>query len=208
MRQTLIVFAKTPRIGLTKSRLAAGIGAPRATAFYRDNVARLLRGPARDPRWHTILALAPDHRATPDPRWPPLPAEPQGSGDIGRRMDRVMRRQPPGPVVLVGGDVPGIRHETLAHAFRLLGRHDLVFGPAADGGFWLVGARRRPRFPRVMDQVRWSTAHALDDIRHAAAGLDTAFVEMLEDVDDAEAWARWRARINSRDRSSAPGAGA
>jgi glycosyltransferase A (GT-A) superfamily protein (DUF2064 family) len=69
-----------------------------------------------------------------------------------------------------------------------------VFGPAADGGYWLVGLRRRPRLPRgLFERVRWSSAHALADTR---AGLpkDTsvALLETLEDVDDVSAYARWR----------------
>ena len=55
------------------------------------------------------------------------------------------------------------RARHIAAAFRLLGRHDLVFGPAEDGGFWLVGARRRPRLPPLFGQVRWSSPHALAD---------------------------------------------
>ena len=46
---------------------------------------------------------------------------------------------------------------------RVLGGHDLVFGPAEDGGFWLVGARRRPRLPRLFERVRWSSPFAFAD---------------------------------------------
>src|SRR3546814_16124850 len=80
-------------------------------------------------------------------------------------MDRVMRVLPPGPAVIIGTDIPDIRPRHAAAAFRALGRHDAVFGPAADGGYWLVGLRRRPTIPRAFDGVRWSTEHALADTR-------------------------------------------
>jgi uncharacterized protein len=115
----------------------------------------------------------------------------QGSGDLGVRMRRALTACPPGPVVLVGGDVPALGPRHIAAALRLLGRHDLVFGPAEDGGFWLVGARRARRVPRLFDEVRWSGPYALAD---TLAGLPRrvtiGFVERLADVDDGEAYRR------------------
>jgi len=118
----------------------------------------------------------------------------QGGGDLGRRMARVFQTLPPGPAVIIGSDIPAIRPAHIAAAFRALGQHQAVFGPATDGGYWLVGLRRRPRLPRrLFERVRWSSAHALADTR---AGLpkdmSVALLETLEDVDDAGAYARWR----------------
>src|SRR5437764_400156 len=87
----------------------------------------------------------------------------QGSGDLGARMRRALAACPPGPVVLVGSDIPEITQAHIVDAFRVLGRDDLVFGPTCDGGFWLIGARRSPRLPPLFGAVRWSTPHALKD---------------------------------------------
>src|SRR4051812_39605323 len=103
--------------------------------------------PPSDSRWTAWVAVTPDGG-----RLPRLPAgprlRPQGAGDLGERMRRPMRRPPvglpPGPVVVIGSDIPGIRRHHIAEAFRVLGSHSFVFGPARDGGYWLVGARRRP----------------------------------------------------------------
>jgi hypothetical protein len=65
----------------------------------------------------------------------------QGAGDLGIRMCRALETCPPGPAVLVGADIPALDARHVAAAFRLLGSHVLVFGPAADGGFWLVADR-------------------------------------------------------------------
>src|ERR1051325_1477302 len=111
-------------------------------------LARLLRRPGRDGRWQLRLAVTPDRARRRERLWPQsVPMEGQGGGDLGQRMRRALAACPPGPAVLIGTDIPALGPEHIAEAFRLLGNHDLVFGPAADGGFWLIGARRSPRLP-------------------------------------------------------------
>ena len=94
--------------------------------------------------------------------------------------------------IIVGSDIPELRPTHVARAFRLLGDHDWVFGPAADGGYWLLGARRR-RPPRgTFADVRWSSAHALADTLANLKGARVAYLEMLGDVDTGEDLARLR----------------
>ena len=100
---------------------------------------------------------------------------------------------PPGPVVLVGSDIPALRAGHVARAFRLLGRNDFVFGPAGDGGFWLVGARRLKPMPRALFAgVRWSTAQALaDTLAGLPSGYSKDLADTLDDIDDAQDLQRW-----------------
>jgi hypothetical protein len=197
MNRHLVVFAKQPTLGAVKRRLAADVGAVAATAFHRRTLEALVRRLAGDPRWAARLATTPD-AAVPAMmrRFPGLPVVPQGGGDLGARMERPLlpppRGLPPGPAVIVGSDVPAIRRAHVARAFALLGRHDFVFGPAADGGYWLIGARRRPPVPPgLLAGVRWSTRHALDDSLAALpGGVSVGLLETLEDVDDGAALAR------------------
>jgi glycosyltransferase A (GT-A) superfamily protein (DUF2064 family) len=110
-------------------------------------------------------------------------------------MRRALAACPPGPAVLIGADIPALGPEHIAEAFRLLGKHDLVFGPAADGGFWLVGARRSPRLPPLFGQVRWSSPHALQDaLVNLPRKVSVGFAARLKDVDDGAAHRRLRAR--------------
>jgi glycosyltransferase A (GT-A) superfamily protein (DUF2064 family) len=155
-RRRLVVMAKVPVAGGAKTRLSRETGVATAIRFARQAAAALLQRVAPDPRWHTILAVSPD--AGPASRgWPRgIPRVGQGRGDLGRRMQHIMECTPPGPVVIVGTDVPGITPGDIAEAFRRLGRHDAVFGPAADGGYWLVGLKRRPRLLHPFASVRWS----------------------------------------------------
>ena len=186
MYRHLIVMAKAPRLGRVKTRLAADIGPVAAWAFYRRTLAHVVRPLARDGRWTTWLAVSPDSTVRRDRLWPvDCPRLTQGGGDLGQRMARMMAAVAPGPVVMIGADIPDIRSDHVAAAFRALGDHDAVFGPAADGGYWLVGMKRRPRFVDIFQGVRWSSADALaDTLANQPAGWRTAFLETLADVDD------------------------
>jgi rSAM/selenodomain-associated transferase 1 len=196
----VVIFAKAPRLGAVKRRLGAGIGAPAALRFYRDNTERLLRRLTRDRRWRCWLAVTPDSAASGPRFWRlPLTRIPQGRGDLGRRMRRPFAILPPGPILVIGSDIPELAPRHLAAAFRLLGQFDLVIGPATDGGFWLFGACHRPLPHGLFADVRWSTAHALaDTLADIPSRFRCGFAAQLEDVDDAAAFGRWRAR---RDRS-------
>src|SRR5262245_26433561 len=134
-RMRLVVMAKAPVAGQVKTRLARELGVATATRFSRHATAALLARVSVSRAWHTTLAIAPDTTVA----WRVWPRRVtrvrQGRGDLGARMQRIMRKAPPGPVVIIGTDVPGIRPWHLAEAFRLLGRHDAVFGPASDGGY-------------------------------------------------------------------------
>jgi glycosyltransferase A (GT-A) superfamily protein (DUF2064 family) len=106
-------------------------------------------------------------------------------------MRRALAQCPPGPVVLVGSDLPALRPLHIAEAFRLLGRHHVVFGPATDGGFWLVGVRRAPFLPDLFGPVRWSSPYALaDTLANLPARISVGFAATLDDVDDDASWRR------------------
>jgi rSAM/selenodomain-associated transferase 1 len=192
MRRTLVLFVRAPAFGRGKRRLAREIGDGAAVRFERQMLALLPRRLARPRRWRLRIATTPDRaRRQSVRRTARIERIGQGAGDLGARMRRAIAQCPPGPVVLVGADIPAIRAGYIASAFALLGAHDLVFGPAEDGGFWLIGARRRQPLRSLFAAVRWSTGDALADVlanlpRHLAVG----FVERLEDVDDAEAYRR------------------
>ena len=136
-KRQLFIMVKEPRAGLVKTRLGTGIGMTRAAWWFRHQTQRLLRALGRDPRWQTVLAVSPDVEGLQSRIWPAqLPRWPQGRGDLGHRMAAVFRCAPPGPVLIIGADIPGVTPALIAKAFRALGDHDAVFGPAHDGGSW------------------------------------------------------------------------
>ncbi|WP_343080569.1 TIGR04282 family arsenosugar biosynthesis glycosyltransferase [Ostreiculturibacter nitratireducens] len=178
-------MVKEPRAGRVKTRLGRGIGMVAAAWWFRRQSARILRE-VRDPRWDTVLAVSPDAEGMNSRVWPrDLPRVPQGKGDLGARMGRIFRRFPPGPVVIVGADIPGLRRAHVAAAFAALGHSAAVVGPAEDGGYWLIGLKRLARPPAGLFRgVRWSTRHALADTLATLPG-PVAFVDTLADVDEA-----------------------
>ena len=202
LQRNLVVFMRAPRLGRVKRRLARDIGAVAAWRFHRIAAARLLRrlaGPGRSGRpggWRCWLAVTPDRDVEAVGRWAgrPWQALAQGPGDLGQRMGRVMAALPPGPVVIVGADIPDLTAAHVAAAFRRLGDHDWVIGPAEDGGYWLIGARRRPHLRLPFEGVRWGGAHALADTLAGLGQASVAKLEILRDVDRGADLARLAAR--------------
>ena len=189
-RRHLIIFAKPPRIGRVKRRLAADIGAIEALRFYRHNLASTLRKLRRDPRWHCWLFV--DRGAW---RWPKaIIRRFQVRDGLGERMETALRTLPPGAVVLIGSDIPCVSANDIWRAFNELGKSGVVFGPAEDGGFWLVGLANRRIAPDLFKDVRWSTKNTLDD---CIANLDQVpvYVATRSDVDNGSAYFRWRGEV-------------
>lgn len=191
----LVIMARFPRYGRGKTRLAASTSKATAANFQRHALRRLLRElGGRSRPWQTRLSLIPKQdwrlarRVLPIRDWQLVD---QGSGDLGDRMQRLLRLgAPQQPVIVIGSDTPDIRTADIHHALSALRSHDMVLGPTIDGGYWLIGWRGRPwlgtsrHCPRL-NPVRWSTDHARADTmqclqpRHRAALIGTK-----TDVDD------------------------
>ena len=186
MNRTLVVMLKVPRAGRVKTRLGRDIGMIAATWWFRHQARGLLRR-ITDPRWTVVLAVAPDREGMVSRVWPAQLARiPQGGGNLGDRMGRALRGAPAGPCCVIGGDIPAINRHRIAEAFAALGRHDAVFGPAPDGGYWLIGLRRvRAVPPTLFAGVRWSTEHALEDTIATLPDHSIARIATLRDVDTA-----------------------
>jgi rSAM/selenodomain-associated transferase 1 len=188
VKPVLVIMLKEPRPGRVKTRLGRDIGKIAATWWFRHQSARLIRS-LRDPRWQIVLAVAPD-LAQASRVWPgDLPRLAQGTGDLGQRMRRMLCSFGHGnfsqrPVCLIGGDIPGVRRSHIARAFAALGSHGAVFGPALDGGYWLIGAKYPNRLPsRLFKNVRWSSEHALADTLQGLPDHRVALIDALQDVD-------------------------
>lgn len=192
----LVLMTKTPRMGRVKTRLARDIGTVPAWHFYRTTVTKIVRDLGDDPRWQTLLAVAPFEGLNDQGFFPPhLARVPQGEGDLGDRMGRLMTQLPAGPIVMIGGDSPGLTKAHIADAFKTLGQADAVFGPAHDGGYWLVGLKRQPNVPNIFQGVRWSTQYALADTLKNCTRLKVATLDTRADIDTGADFAQWNAAL-------------
>jgi len=196
----LLVFAKAPVPGRVKTRLAAAIGDAAAAAAYRELTATTLAHAAAACRAGVVCSVELWCAPEPDSEYFTQLAAAAGAtrhrqsdGDLGVRMghaiaDALARRS---SVLLVGTDCPLLDVDYLARAAELLAGHDAVLGPAEDGGYVLVGARR----PLPFTGVRWSSPHALADTEtaFARAGVAWSTAPTLWDVDAPADLARWKA---------------
>lgn len=195
----VLVFARVPALGRVKSRLAAGIGEPAALAVYHELLAITRAAIVASGIPATVWladAAGPTPTATEAQEWATLSTRCQETGDLGQRMTAAFVAAfaaGASRVVIIGTDCPGLRAEQLTQAVGLLNEHDVVLGPATDGGYYLLGLRQ-PQ-PELFQNKAWSTASVLIDTQADAhrLGLSAALLPALRDVDTAEDLAAWRA---------------
>ena len=189
--RSVVVMARPAVAGEVKTRLAEACGEHFALAVYRLLLRRTLRRVAGGP-WSTVVAVAPSAGERRRHRFRGLATIAQSGRDLGERMHNAFVAMPPGPVVMVGTDIPGLRRLHISRAFRALERHEAVFGPALDGGYWLVGLAPELRNARIFSPVRWSTRHALaDTLENIPTACATVLIGALGDVDTVEDVERW-----------------
>lgn len=197
MSDMLVVFVKWPQPGRVKTRLAEEIGAERAAGIYRAlataTLAEARTGwPVRDLR----VAFDPPENAAEFPGWlgRDLRFVEQGEGDLGARLSRVSDRlfaEGADTVTIVGSDCPLLSGRLLAMARAAVEDGNFVLGPAADGGYWLIGLPRRA--PELFTDVPWSTDQVFTRTRARLEEREEpcALLPVLTDVDraaDVPAW--------------------
>jgi rSAM/selenodomain-associated transferase 1 len=181
-------MAKYPEPGQVKTRLAATLGPQRACALYRAfvlDLAERLRPLPLEVTWAYWPPTAPFSTLVPGAR-----CRPQEGADLGERMERVMSAALAGgpiPVVVIGADAPHVRLTILTAAVESLRTGaDLVLGPAADGGYYLIGLRA-PK-PELFADVAWSTPTVLAETlgRARRLGLRTRVLPETFDIDSPD----------------------
>lgn len=200
MQNHLVIFAKEPRIGCVKTRLARDIGKVAAWRFYKSMVQNVPRRLAKKGAWKTWMAISPDQGSQRVFGNPNVALLDQGKGDLGQRMMRPSQTLPPGRFIVIGTDVAGIRPFHIRKAFKLLGKNDAVFGPAKDGGFWLVGLKRHPIIANPYSKnIRWSHPNTLQDCLDVLKIRDrkVAFIDELTDIDDGKSFSAMQKSLGS-----------
>ncbi|SDB26918.1 hypothetical protein SAMN05660653_01298 [Desulfonatronum thiosulfatophilum] len=195
-KDCVIVMVKYPRPGRVKTRLAATLGDSRAVDLYRcfvqDVLATLDALPAQ-----VLICIDPPSMAQEFAVWlgPNRSFLVQYGKTLDARMDFAFAQAFDAGferAVLLGSDLPDLPGRLVQAAFAGLASHDVVLGPATDGGFYLIGRQSRSFQNGVLTDIRWSTPAVLDAtlIRLRRSGLTVLLLEEISDVDDLEALVR------------------
>lgn len=191
------VFLKYPVPGQVKTRLAGALGDDAAAAWYREMAELVLERTAADEAYRRILFVSPEERILDFVRW--LPDEtflPQRGAELGERMAGAVSQLLGfgGYALLIGTDVPDISKAVIVQAFDLLCLHDVVIGPAEDGGYYLIGMKQA--HTTLFDGIAWSTPEVLPATlgKIAMLGLSYALLPELADIDTIEDYQKWQVK--------------
>ncbi len=210
----LLVFTRQPEPGTTKTRLIPHLGAEGAAELQMAMTRHVLDVgrawaalPGNALQVRITGGTAPQRAAT---FGGDLEFAEQGEGDLGHRLERAFdesfkagcRR-----VVVIGSDCPEVGPDLLRRAFDVLDEHDVVLGPARDGGYYLLGLRWMHR--ALFKGVDWGSERVLEQTRQRIRrqGLSCAELPVLSDVDEASdlpVWEKSHQEIGSVLRSKRP----
>lgn len=187
MQNQLIIFIKNPLLGRVKTRLAKSIGNEKALAVYRDLLNQC--------RAMTLSVRAEKHLFYSDyieeDEWDEADFNKaiQIGDTLGDRMQNAIQEiheKESGKIVLIGSDCYDLTAAHIEKAFELLEEHELVFGPANDGGYYLI-AMQRP-IVELFQNISWSTSSVLAESLAVCKkeNLNYALLEELVDLDTFE----------------------
>lgn len=191
MPEALLVFLRWPEPGRAKTRLIPRLGALGAARVYRRVAGHVCAEAAAldRPTLSRIAHVEPAARVDDVTAWlgPAFRVVPQSAGDLGDRMQSAFGAafaEGAARAVIIGTDCPDVDARLLGEAFDALLTHDAVFGPAYDGGYYLLGLRRP--MPLLFAGVPWSTSEtgAITLARLAAAEASVATLPELRDLDE------------------------
>lgn len=208
-RAAIVVMAKAPRPGAVKTRLCPPLSPVEAATLSRCFLRDTLDLTRTLEHVTTVLAYTPpDDRAVFEEACPGVSLLPQHGDDLGTRLASVFEQLfglGSRAVIAIGTDTPTLPLAYLENARSLVRdpRVDVVLGPSADGGYYLIGMRALHR--ALFEAIPWSTGRVLaETLRHAErAGLVTACLPSWRDVDTAEDLRALEAMLGGDDGRSA-----
>ena len=192
MSTALIIFAKAPIPGEVKTRLCPPLDHDEAASLHGTLVLDAVE------RAKGLSGVSLYVAGTPDLAHPFFKVMegrygakllPQRGPDLGSRMKWAMQdafEQGAQEVLLTGTDLPTLPRAYLAEALKLVKAHDVVLGPTADGGYYLIGLRKM--VPVLFEGIAWSTASVLAETKKKIeqAGLSLGLLPECRDLDTLE----------------------
>lgn len=207
-RGALMVMAKRPASGQTKTRLSPTLSPEQASELYECFLLDTLDVMRQVNGVHRVLAYLPEddeayfHTLAPD-----FELILQSGRDLGERLDDVLTHYLSlgfSRAVAMDSDSPTLPVHLVQSAFdQLSSQIDVVIGPCVDGGYYLIGLRQPA--PRLLREVQMSTPHVTTDTLTLAnaEGLQTCLLSTWYDVDDTDSLSHLRADLELLPRSVA-----
>lgn len=205
------IMAKYASAGEVKTRLGASIGMEKAARLHHVFLRHLADTLAPAASLRQVVLAPPQAIATARTELPRCwSLAPQAPGDLGRRMLGWFEHWLGGPnaprragrAVLIGADCPLLTPADIHAACEALQTRDMVLGPAADGGYYLIGlsAACSDRWTDLFDDIPWSTEAVLESTlrRASRAGLRLSLLPQREDIDTVAELGRLRAQLSDR----------
>jgi len=188
----LLFFIKNPQKGQVKKRLAAAIGDEMAVRLYKRFLLEML-STLNKGTFLFYLCVYPVDALESLKAW--LGEDylymPQQGENLGERMKNAFTEALAmnfKRVVLIGSDIPSLPLEFIEEAFMSLEKKDVVIGPSADGGYYLVGFRDKKFSPRAFKGIPWSTERVFEETMKIFEheGLTVHTLKMLRDIDTVQ----------------------
>ncbi|WP_299361569.1 TIGR04282 family arsenosugar biosynthesis glycosyltransferase [Winogradskyella sp.] len=181
----VIVFVKNIKLGTVKTRLAKTIGDYGAFEVYSELVKITEKATSKlniDKRIYFSNAVV-------DSKWQNNYKTIQKGIDLGERMLNAFKdgfETGYKKIVLIGSDLPDITENHIKKGIEALGKNDVVFGPAEDGGYYLIGLTKL--IPKIFENKPWSQAHLLKETLQElqTLNLTVGTLETLNDIDTYE----------------------
>jgi len=187
-RDALIIIAKYPETGHVKTRLNGFMPDDKILELYKYLLDQTIHNLGTIPGVDTYIAFTPEHAEEYFSRFGTGLLRLSG-GDLGLNMSHsfdMIFKKGYQKAALVGADIPDLSASIILHAFDLLSDNDLVYGPAEDGGYYLVGMRKLIK--EVFENVPWSSDNTLRKSLEQAerSGYTVGFTKTLRDIDTIE----------------------
>ena len=198
MKERLIIFTRYPEPGKTKTRLIPVLGEEGAATLQRQMTESTLAEVKKVSRFYPssmeVHFAGGNEQLMQDWLGSSIIYRRQTEGDIGCRMASAFQESFEAgidSIVLIGIDCPDLNAQLMVQAFQALDRHDLVLGPARDGGYYLIGLRRF--VPELFIGISWSTNEVLQQTQKIIQRLElaVAYLPLLSDIDRPEDLSLW-----------------
>ncbi|MFQ5675492.1 MAG: TIGR04282 family arsenosugar biosynthesis glycosyltransferase [bacterium] len=184
-----MIFVKYPEPGKVKTRLGSEIGFQEAASLYRLFMEQTFELAQRSSAEKKYVAFAPGDREASFSEIIPESFElvPQDGRTLGARMLNAFQctfEAGADGTVILGSDSPTLPLQFLEAAFATLTKHDLVLGPAEDGGYYLIGMKEY--HPGIFESIEWSSSSVLETTLRKAkeSQLRTKLLKTWYDIDD------------------------